>query len=162
MSKQICPSELTTYLQAEQDRIYRLAYSYMQNEQDALDVMQTAVVKALSASTRQTPRYLKTWVYRIVVNTAIDTLRARKRLVLSDDWTFADDASYLQEDDNLDVREALGRLPADLKAIVILRYFHDFKLQEVADALDMNLNTVKTRLYRALRLLRVEVEDDHE
>ena len=62
----------------------------------------------------------------------------------------------------LDVREALGRLPADLKAIVILRYFHELELREVADVLDVNLSTVKTRLYRALRLLRVEVEDDHE
>jgi RNA polymerase sigma-70 factor (ECF subfamily) len=153
--------ELTTYLQAEQERIYRLAYSYMQNEQDALDVVQTAVVRALSAPAMREPRYLKTWVYRIVVNTAIDSLRARKKLVLSDDWTPAD-ASDSQEDASPDVREALDRLPADLKTIVILRYFHELELREVADVLDMNLNTVKTRLYRALRLLRVEVEDDHE
>lgn len=162
LSRHAFSEELRAYLLAEQDRIYRLAYSYMQNEQDALDVVQTAVVRALSASPMREPCYLKTWVYRIVVNTAIDSLRARKRLVLSRDWMPADDERYRREDASLDVREALGRLPADLKAIVILRYFHELELQEVADVLDANLNTVKTRLYRALRLLRVDVEDNHE
>lgn len=163
MTGQAFHRELTTYLKAEGDRIYRLAFSYMENEQDALDVVQTAVVKALSASPMRQPRYLKTWVYRIVVNTAVDTLRARKRHVLSADWTLADDAPVdgAPVDAVLDVREALGRLPPDLRAVVILRYFHDLELREVAEVLSVNLNTVKTRLYRALKLLSVEMEDDH-
>jgi len=159
--KQTHNKELTNYLLSEQDKIYRLAYSYTQNEQDALDVVQTAIVKALSAPDMREPRYLKTWVYRIVVNTAIDCLRAHKRLVLSDDWVFEDEASDPQEGADLDVQDALNRLPADLKTIVVLRYLHEFQLQEVADVLSINLNTVKTRLYRALRLLKIEMEEEH-
>lgn len=162
MVKQKHSQELTNYILSEQDRLYRLAYSYTQNEQDALDVVQTAIVKALSAPDMREPRYLKTWVYRIVVNTAIDSLRARKRLVLSDDWVFEDEAGDSSEETSLDMQDALNKLPADLKTIVVLRYFHEFQLQEVADVLSMNLNTVKTRLYRALRLLKIEMEEDHE
>lgn len=162
MSTQAFHSALTTYLQAEQDRIYRLAYSYTRNEQDALDVVQTAMVKALSAPGMREPRYLQTWVYRIVVHTAIDHLRARKRLVLSDDRPFEEEESGPPEGVDLDVHQALDRLPADLKTIIVLRYFHELGLQEVADVLGLNLSTVKTRLYRALRLLKIEVEDDHE
>ena len=161
MTRDAFHEELSTYLKAEGDRIYRLAYSYMENEQDALDVVQTAVVKALSASPMRQPRYLKTWVYRIVVHTALDSLRARKRRVLSDDWALGDGADDPPLDAALDLRQALGRLPPDLRAIVILRYFHDLELREVAEVLGVNLNTVKTRLYRALRLLNVEMEDDH-
>jgi RNA polymerase sigma-70 factor, ECF subfamily len=160
--KQTFSQELTTYLQAEQDKIYRLAYSYTRNEQDALDVVQTAMVKALSAPGMREPRYLQTWVYRIVVNTAIDYLRARNRLVLSEDWTFEDETSDSGDSDDLDVHEALERLPADLKTIIVLHYFRELELHKVADVLSLNLNTVKTRLYRALRLLKVEVEDNHE
>jgi RNA polymerase sigma-70 factor, ECF subfamily len=154
--------ELTTYLQAEQQRIYRLAYGYTLNEQDALDVVQSSMVKALSASTMREPRYLKTWVYRIVANTAIDFVRARGKLILSEDWTFAEEEGYVQESVDWDVQETLARLPADLKTIVVLRFFHELQLHEIADVLHMNLNTVKTRLYRALRLLRAEMEEEGE
>lgn len=160
LGKQGFHEELTTYIKTERDRIYRLAFSYMGNEQDALDVVQTAVVRALSAPPIREPRYLKTWVYRIVVNTAIDGLRARNKYVPSGDWTFAEGASDPPRDDGLEVRAALDKLPPDLRAIVILRYFYELTLQEVAEVLSVNLNTVKTRLYRALRLLSVEMEDD--
>ncbi len=162
MTKQTFREELTAYLQAEQDRIYRLAFSYMGNEQDALDVVQAAVVKALTASPMRQPRYLKTWMYRIVVNTAIDSLRARQKYMPLSDRAPADGNGHEGEDSALDVREALSRLPPDLRAIVILRYFHDFELREVANVLGVNLNTVKARLYRALKLLSIEMEDDHE
>ena len=161
MTRDAFHEELSTYLKAEGDRIYRLAYSYMENEQDALDVVQTAVVKALSASPMRQPRYLKTWVYRIVAHTALDSLRSRKRRVLSGDWALGDGADAPPLDAALDLRQALGRLPPDLRAIVILRYFHDLELREAAEVLGVNLNTVNTRLYRALRLLNVEMEDDH-
>lgn len=162
MTKQTFREELTAYLQAEQDRIYRLAFSYMGNEQDALDVVQAAVVKALTASPMRQPRYLKTWMYRIVVNTAVDSLRARQKYMPLSDRAPADGNGHEGEDSALDVREALSRLPPDLRAIVILRYFHDFELREVANVLGVNLNTVKTRLYRALKLLSIEMEDEHE
>jgi RNA polymerase sigma-70 factor, ECF subfamily len=154
--------ELTTYLQAEQRSICRLAYSYTQNEQDALDVVQSAILKALSAKPMRETQYLKTWVYRIVANTAIDFLRRRGRLVLSDDDPSVAEQGYSEQYADLDVQQALARLPADLKGVVALRYFHDLALQEVADVLQMNLNTVKARLYRALKLLRAEVEDEGE
>ncbi len=158
--KHTADNRLIEYVQAEQDKIYRLAYSYTQNEQDALDVAQTAITKALSAYRIREPLYLKTWVYRIVVNTAIDFLRARNRLVFSDSDGFADAEIRPQTDARLDLEEALGKLPADLKAIIVLRYFHELQLKEVANVLDMNLNTVKTKLYRALRTLKIEMEDN--
>lgn len=162
MSNHTFRTELTTYLQAEQDALYRLAYSYMQNEQDALDVLQTAIVKALCAPRMREPDRMRTWVYRIVVHTAIDGLRARRRLVPSDDAAFEGQADPSQPGEGLYVRDLLDGLPTDLRAVVVLRYFHELQLREVAEVLDLNLSTVKTRLYRALELLRIEVEGDHE
>jgi len=155
---------LAAHLRAEQDRLYRLAFSYAGNEQDAMDILQTALVKALTAAPLREPQYLGTWVYRIVVNTALDWLRLRKRFVPVDDGYF-DAVPATSErapgEDVLpreDLKQALDSLPTEYKTIVVLRYFEELKLQEVADVLELNVNTVKTRLYAALRMLRLEME----
>lgn len=150
--------ELAAYVEAEQKNIYRLAYSYVRNEQDALDVVQTALTRAFSSGRLRHPEYLKTWMYRIVVNTALDFLRrAHQTMPLQDS-----DSVYEEQFAELEIREALEALPDVLRTIVILRFFEDLSLQEIADVLQCNLNTVKTRLYKALKLLRIEMEDEHE
>jgi RNA polymerase sigma-70 factor, ECF subfamily len=150
--------ELIGYLQREQNRVYRLAYGYTHDEQDALDVVQVSMVKALTARPMREPQYLSTWVYRIVVNTAIDWLRQRKRLIQVDDDALDHLSGDQQPPDGLDVHQALAHLPTEYKTIVMLRFFEELKLQEIADVLDLNINTVKTRLYHALVLLRAEME----
>jgi RNA polymerase sigma-70 factor (ECF subfamily) len=149
---------LTTYLQTDERRLYRLAYSYAGNEPDALDITQSAMVKALTARPMREPQYLRTWVYRIVVNTAIDWLRARKRLVPADDECLDGLAGHQDAPVDVDLQRALSQLPTDYHTVVVLRYFEELKLQEIAEITALNLNTVKTRLYRALQLLRVEME----
>ena len=64
------------------DKYYRLAYSYMKSEQDALDVVQESAYKAIrDCGQVKEQRYIGTWLYRIVVNTALDALRRRGREV---------------------------------------------------------------------------------
>ena len=155
--------QVAAHLQREQARIYRLAYSYAANEQDALDIMQTAMVKALKARPIREPQYLGTWVYRIVVNTAIDWLRARNRLLPVDDEYLDGLAGNQDPPGDVDLQRALGQLSAELKTVVVLRFFEERKLQEIAEITGTNLNTVKSRLYRALQILRVKMEvDDNE
>ena len=55
--------------------------------------------------------------------------------------------------------EAVGRLAPELKTVVILRFFEDLKLDEIARITKTNLSTVKSRLYKALKLLRVSIEE---
>lgn len=58
---------------------------------------------------------------------------------------------------------AVDNLPPDLRAIVILRFFEDMKLDEIAEITATNLNTVKSKLYRALRQLKLQMEGfDHD
>lgn len=160
MARQDFHTQVTAHLQREQARLYRLACSYAGNEQDALDIWQTAMVKALTAKPIREPRYLSTWVYRIVVNTAIDWLRARKRLLPADDVYLDGLAGDQDPPGDIDLQRALSQLPTDYKTIVTLRYFEELKLEEIAEITGLNLNTVKSRLYRALHLLRVEMEDE--
>ncbi|MEC3464495.1 sigma factor-like helix-turn-helix DNA-binding protein, partial [Bacillus thuringiensis] len=54
----------------------------------------------------------------------------------------------------IDIQGALNQLPMQYKTIILLRYFEDLKIEEIAEIVEENVNTVKTRLYRALKLLR--------
>ena len=155
---------LQTYLLEKKEAHYRMAYSYTRNKEDALDVLQDSIEKALrSLQKNGSPNHLNSWFYRILINTAIDYTRKKKRSAIMD----PDEFEYLlQSEDhykNFDLETALEKLPPDYKVIIVLRYFEEMKLQEIAEILGENVNTVKTRLYRGLKFLRIELkENDHE
>ena len=76
---------LLSYIKEHQEQFYRLAYSYAKNSEDALDIVQDAVVKAIEKQhTLRDPGTIRTWFYRILVNTSIDTLRRRGRVYYTD------------------------------------------------------------------------------
>lgn len=156
--------ELENYIMTHQESIYRLAYSYVKNPEDALDIVQDSIIKAISSvKLLKDSQSMKTWVYRIVVNTALDFLRKQKRLVVVDDETLnayiAESASGVDEYSDLDLAKAVDELsPMELTRIV-LRYYEDLKIEEVAFILKENVSTTKSRLYRTLKKLRLQMTD---
>ena len=153
--------QITDYIIKNKERHYRLAYSYVKNADDALEVVQESIYKAISTmDSLKTPDYLNTWFYRIIVNTAIDLLRKRKKVVVMDDETLSHyDLSTVDHYADIDLHKALEDLPIQYRSIIVLRFFEDLKIEEIATVLDENVNTVKTRLYKALRMLRVQIDD---
>ncbi len=151
---------LEDYILSNKESHYRTAYSYVKNKDDALDIVQESIYKALSSIERiEHVEFLKTWFYRILINTSIDHLRKRKKVTYVDD-IIVDIHSSTKEDTykDFDLQDALDKLPDEYKTIIILRYFEDLKLEEIAQVLQQNLNTVKTRLYAGLKKLRIEIE----
>lgn len=153
--------QLTEYILEEKEKHYRLAYSYVRNTDDALDIVQESIYKAFSAlDSLKEPGHIKTWFYRIVVHTALDFLRKRKKLVLVDEKNLAVyDSGAVDDYADLDLQKAMADLPEKYRTIIILRYFEDLKIEEVAIVLDRNVNTVKTQLYKALEMLRIRIND---
>ena len=141
------------------EKYYRLAYSYMRNEDDALDVVQESAYRAISDCGKvKNKDYLSTWIYRIVVNTALDLLRKKKKETLTEELPEIPVEDQYQE---TELRTILNQLDHKSKTIIILRYFEDLKLEDIADILGDNLNTVKARLYRSLKKLRLNLEAEH-
>ena len=133
------------------EKYYRLAYSYVHNEADALDIVQEAAYKAiLKSDSLKEPQYVETWVYRIVVNEACSFLRSRKES--------ADVEEIQAASEDIDLKRAIENLDPKDRAIVVLRFFEDRQLEEIAKILDENLNTVKSRLYRVMKKLRLNLE----
>ena len=151
--------KLTAFIVENQVRFYRLAYSYLKNREEALDAVQTAVCRALEKQDGlQDADALRTWFYRILVNTCTDLLRQRKRVTFVPPDAL-DCGSYedpLPADDTLSRR--VDALPPEIQTIVKLRFYEELSLKEISAVTGWNLSTVKTRLYTGLKKLRVSME----
>lgn len=135
--------------------LYRLAYTYVKNPDDAMDVVQESVYKAIqNASGVRSRGAIKGWLCRIVANTSLDFLRSRAREVPVDQVPETGREDTYQD---LDTLRALDRLEERERTVVVLRFFEDMKLQDIALATGENLNTVKTILYRSLKKLRIQL-----
>lgn len=161
MTGSMFTQQVTDHVMQYKENYYRLAFSYVRNSQDALDIVQEAVYKAITSKTGlKSPEYIRTWFYRIVVNTALDFLRKHKRVIAVDDAKLSEfEGGNADKYSDIDLQQALENLPDQYRTIIILRYFEDLKLQEIAEVLDENVNTVKTHLYKALKLLRIRMDD---
>lgn len=156
--------QLEDYIIENKELFYRLAYSYVKNIDDALDVVQESIYKAFSSiDSLKNFSYIKTWFYRIVVNVSLDFLRKRKReIVTSEEFLFNNDIGTVDNYADMDLEKALEALPENYRSIIVLRFFEDLKLGEIAEILDENINTVKTRLYKALEILRISMDDGNK
>ena len=150
--------QLIEYIKSNQENIYRFAYSYVKNEQDALDVVQEAVYKAIkSIDGLKKTEYYKTWFYRIIINTSLTYIKKNKKYILMDS-VISETAEMPDQGENIDLYDAIEGLKDDYKSIITLRFFADMKIEDIASITNLNINTVKTRLYKALKILKVQVE----
>ncbi|HIW31878.1 MAG TPA: RNA polymerase sigma factor [Candidatus Paenibacillus intestinavium] len=156
--------KLIDFIMDNKNRFYLLAYSYTHQEQDALDIVQESIRKALEhLDTLHGEPQMKSWFYQIVVRTSIDFLRKHKRTSVVEDPVL--ESLLSQQIDtyaDLDLQVALHQLPTMYREIIILRFFEDMKIEDIAHVLNSNINTVKARLYKALKILRIELQDEKE
>jgi len=149
------------YILDNQEKFYRLAYSYVRNQDAAMDVVQNAIIKGLEKCyDLKNPAALKTWFYRIVVNEALQYLREYKKELISADEKIPETV-YIEPayEKDRSVYEQVQRLPEPMKTIVVLHFYEDLTLKQIAEITKTNLNTVKTRLYSALRKLEKNMKE---
>lgn len=164
MNRSKLEKQFADHIIKNNERYYRLAYSYVKNVDDALDIVQESICKGMSSlDSLRNPAYFRTWFYKIVIHTALDFLRQRNKTVLMEEEVLINsNCGTCDTYQNIDLGRALDSLPAKYRTIIILRYFEDLRIQDVAEILDENVNTVKTRLYTALRKLSIEMVDHDE
>ena len=149
-------NEFAARIEQLKKRLYRTAILYMGSEQVALDVIDETVYRGLKALKKlRQPEFFDTWITRILINECKKELRRRKRELPLDELPEASGEAY----DTLPLKEAIRRLPAELKEVIILRFFSDLTLAQTAESLSIPQGTVVTRQRRALKLLRLELSD---
>lgn len=149
----------TAYLalfQQYEEMMYRIAFVYVKNQEDALDIVQEAAYRSFkSIKTLREPRYFKTWVTKITMSCSINFLQKRRKVVPLKPEQL--DFFHSMDEDlplSITLKDVLEKLDVNEKSVVLLRFYQDYTLKDIAQMLELPLGTTKTILYRALEKLR--------
>lgn len=153
----VTETEFAQRADALKKRLYRTACLYLASEALALDAVDEAVYRGLRGLKKlREPRYFDTWLTRILINVCnAENRRHRREIAMSELPETAQ-----EQFDALPLRDAVRRLPGELRAVIVLRYFTGLTLSETARTLDIPQGTAATRQRRALKLLRIELSDE--
>ena len=151
---------LELFQQYEAD-IYRMAYVYVKNKNDALDVVQEVAYQSFrNISTLNKPEYFKTWLMKITINCALNVIDKNKKVVqLIPQFEVNTGAEVEDIETSLSLRELMDTLHEDEKSVILLKYYNDRTLKEISEILEIPLGTAKSILYRALNKLRQNLKE---
>ncbi len=154
-------------------KIFALCFGMLLREEEAKDAAQETFIAAYrNLKNFRGDAKVSSWLHRIAVNQCLTTMRRAK----SRQESFLDDEDHAAEKvftapsrqmpsrtteqkERLHfVRQAVGSLPVDLRQIIVMKEFEEMTFQEISDVLDLPLSTVKSRLYTALKQLRMKLE----
>lgn len=148
-------------MQAEKERLYRIALRQLGHEQDALDALQETAFRAYRGIRKlKEPAYARTWLVRIMLNVCNDALAKRGKARPTTEMERVPAASGADAHRRLLLEDAVSRLAEPYRQVVMLKYFEDMTLRELALALDRPEGTVKTWLHKALEMLRGQLEKE--
>ena len=150
---------VTTFIIDQQKNLYRFAYSYVRNIDTAMDLVQDMTIKAIhKANGLRDEATVKGWIYRILDNECLMYLRKQKKMEFVE---YVDEMNEGKLEDE-SINNVIDNLPSNLRAIIFLKFQEDMTIKEIATILGENENTIKSRYYKALKLLRIEMEDTDE
>ena len=157
---------------------YAVAFKMTGNEDDAFDVLQDAYIKAFNSLDQLTdPSGFIPWFNKITANKCRDFLRSKKNVIMFSDMEydngedsfeleFEDESTAFQPEERADysdtkrlVAEMLDNLPADQKMVLLMYYVQEMSIKEIAEALDISENTVKSRMSYGKKKMRAQAED---
>lgn len=133
--------------------LYRTAIYLLKNEEHALEAVQEVTYRAYKNIKKlREPQYAKTWLIRIMINYCNDEIKKSHRTIVTEENVHG----YVEADNELrlEVQEALVQLDQKTREIIMLKYFHDLTIKEIASATSRPEGTVKTWLYKGLQTMR--------
>nr|WP_315024844.1 sigma-70 family RNA polymerase sigma factor [uncultured Aminipila sp.] len=156
--QQITEEEFLDLLMNKKENFYKIAFSYVKNQQDALDVIQEATCRAYtSIKSLRSPEYFNTWFVRIVINTSISTLRKNRKYVqmIDDEQATASDGI---DESRYDLVKALDILDMKYKSIILLKFYEDMTFKQIGEVLKKPESTIKTNYYKAMEILKGQLK----
>lgn len=143
-----------------QEYLYRLAYMYTKNEQDALDAVQECAMRAMiSMDKLRKPEYFKTWITRILINSIYLAQKKSRNHRPFEEYSEAVPEPPVSIEEKTDLYDAIDLLPPAYKTVVILQYFQGMKINEIAQVMNIPAGSVKAYLFRAKESLRNRLKD---
>lgn len=143
--------------------LYKIAYSYVKDENKALDIMQECAYKGfLNVHKLKDPSIFKTWITRILINVAIDYLKKDSKIIyLDNDSSISCNEENISLEEKMDLYNAIDCLKDKYKTVIILRYFNNMSIDDIAKTMEIPSNTVKSHLRRAKEALSKILKEDY-
>lgn len=139
-------------MQLYKDILYRTAFAFLKNEHDAIEAMQEVTFRAYQKiHTVKEPRYVKTWLVRIMMNYCQDQMKKSKRYSSVE---MLPEIGHSEDTTHLEINEAIASLTSGEQQLIFLKYFQNTKITEIAELEKIPEGTVKSRLHKALKSLR--------
>lgn len=125
--------------------------SILKNDDDTCDAIQETLVSAYkNLKSLREPQYFSSWIIKILINKCYDILRKNKKIkYLNEKMQIEEDAYYEMYCNDSDLENVLKQLEDNLKTVVVLYYYDDLPVAEIANILNIPEGTVKSRLSRA-------------
>lgn len=143
-------------------RLLAKAYTFVKNKQDAEDIVQETLIKAFGALAQlKEPKYFATWLYKILIRESFFAMKKKKRTELLE-IEIMEQLHLLDQENSEDYNElhtAIESLKKDYQMAIVLHYFYDFKVFEIAEMLGKPNNTIKMHLHRGRKALRLKLEE---
>lgn len=160
-------SLLETMMITYGDQLTRLAYSYVRDKEIAKDLVQDVFIKSyINWEKFRHESSVKTWLYRITINTAKDYLKSwsYRKLKVSELYQFNTKSNASSEDEALhnweknNVKHTVFDLPTKYREVIFLYYYEEFTIKEISELMNIPMSTVKTRLGRGKSKLKEKLE----
>ncbi|MDU5105955.1 sigma-70 family RNA polymerase sigma factor [Clostridium sp.] len=160
MLKRVREKIFEEYIKVNKEKLYKISYIYLKNKDDAMDVIHESIVKAYrKLDNIKDLSNIDKWFIRLLINTLIDYIRKNSKMILMEDkdMEVLINKSKEQEDGFSLLIENLNE---ELRLIIILKYFHGYKISEISEILTLKESQVKNKIHKALNLLRKEIEEE--
>lgn len=152
----------TNLIKDNKEYLYKLAYTYVKDENKSLDVLQECIFRTFkSIKNLKEPKYFKTWITRILINCAMDYVKKENK---TDYIEFDENLAGIDEnialEEKLDLYNAIDRLRPEFKTVIILKYFNDYSVKEISEIMQVSDNTIKSHLNRARKSLKKILKEE--
>lgn len=159
-------AELEEIIDEHGAHLLKMAYFYLRDHEMAKDIVQEVFFSFYDSSNYEEQGKLRAYLTRMTVNRCKDHLRSWsfRNLLFSKEWIEAKQSqqdSIILNEEKSDIAIAILKLPIKYREIIIFYYYEEYKIREIATLLGLSENTVKTRMVKARKLLKIKLQSDN-
>ncbi|MCD8510993.1 MAG: RNA polymerase sigma factor [Bacillus sp. (in: Bacteria)] len=144
-------------------QLYRMALTYLKNEEDALEAIQEVTYRAYKKLKKlRQPELFQTWLIRILINYCHDEWKRKKRMAPTTDsiQPITSEPKSVDKEMRMTLHQSIDQLKSHYRDVIILKFFEDMTVPQIAEVIEKPEGTVKTWLRRALQELKIELREE--
>lgn len=155
----VTTEKFTEVYELHKNHVYAIAFSYMKNAEDAMDITQDTFIKLLGSSEDfQSSEHVKAWLLRVAINNCKNALRSKKHIA---DEEVSEEIPYEDKTESMELLKHVNALPEKYRIPIHLFYYEEYSVKEIAQIMDITETNIKVRLKRGReKLSSILVKED--